>query len=260
MKSRPDKFFEQAFAWMAARTVLRFRLAYAVVLVFLGIAAVGGFALFHWWVGLLCLVLLVLAISFRTRISRAFETEQAEIWQRVHQFIEHARVEQDHGDEPQDDEVSNWSNDVTTDSSRAKLWNYADAMKAVPYVRVILRELRESYFKVWHLYRLNEETGMHEAEMKSLKANGLAALDELARLGVLCFERPSRGIALFRFLVSMGDGRTRIQREAWYVFKDSRDSIDSFVFDDELMSGDLFGYEMPVPAAWKKPNAIPHLD
>src|ERR1700722_17488181 len=125
------------------------------------------------------------------------ETEQVAIWQRVHQFVEHA-VEQKLDDEPQD-EASNWSNKVAMDSEKVKFWSYADAMKAVPYVRMILRELRESYIRAWHLHRKNH-TEFHEQRTK-----GVAALEELAKLSVLCFERPSRGIALFRFVVYMRD-------------------------------------------------------
>src|SRR3954451_4321401 len=81
----------------------------------------------------------------------------------------------------QDAEASNWSDDVRSDSQKlVKLWTYAEAVKAVPYVRVILRELRETDIRMWHLHRVTKKDhGKHHAELDDLKAKGVAALEEL---------------------------------------------------------------------------------
>lgn len=136
---------------------------------------------------------------------------------------------------------------------RMRTWTYAEAGSSIVYVRRLLVASREHYVAAWHYYRLNRrdlESEEHRDEMQHHREEGIQALMELERLGVLAYQNPLRGIALFPFLVRDDQGGT--PREAWFVYKDSRPTIDSFVFNEELcFFADLYGYERPVPEEWK---------
>lgn len=136
-----------------------------------------------------------------------------------------------------------------------KNWTLAGAVSCVPLVTRILRELREVYCANWHLFRLNKYQlvgGPYDAELADLNRNGANLLKELESLNVLAYQSPQRGIALFPFLVSyLEHNRGTTTRPAYFVYKDSRDKIGSFIFNDELcVYSDLYGWERPVPEAW----------
>lgn len=145
--------------------------------------------------------------------------------------------------------------------TQVRIWTYGEAQRSIVYVRRLLIDLRQHYILCWHFFRLSRSgpDGLGcDFEMRLHRQEGAAAVDELKRLGVVAYESPVRGIALFPFHVRGGDGRTSRRREAYYVYKDSRDGIDSFVFDDDLSSeNDLFGCEKPVPEAWKSGQVVP---
>jgi hypothetical protein len=147
---------------------------------------------------------------------------------------------------------------VNKPSQRYRNWSYAAASDAVPYVRVILGYLRRGFIRIWHLYRASgydAANPIYSEEIHFLREEGIKALDELKHLGILAYERPSRGIALFPLLVD--DCGTLHQ--AFFVFKDSRQEIDSFFFNDALsMHNDLFRCELPIPEQWKL-GAVPML-
>jgi hypothetical protein len=141
-----------------------------------------------------------------------------------------------------------------------KLWTFAAAAKAVPYVRPMFVELRINFILVWHLYKQNgyvSEGGPHEAELKMVGDRGRQLLSELNTLGVLPYYSPMRGIGLFQFLVNAHGW----QRKAYYVYKDSRDCIDTYIFHDEFIEyADLYGYERRVPDQWKTAGVTPTLE
>ena len=132
---------------------------------------------------------------------------------------------------------------------KARCWTYAKALHAVPHVRRLLATLRETFIAAWHFHRLGRgrEVDFH-------RGRGVAALGELDRLGVLAYQNPLRGIALFPFVVEGRGGR----RQAYLVYKDTRDGIDAHVLGDELCgSNDLYDSERPVPDAWKAGRGVP---
>lgn len=144
---------------------------------------------------------------------------------------------------------------------RVTIWTYAEASRTLPYVRLILRDLRECYVTIWHLYKaagynLNEPD--YREQFRLLGEGGKAALEELDHLGVIPYQSPLRGIALYPFVVQDDQGGTE---EAFFVFKDTRDGIDSYILQDDLGEyGDLYGDEKLVPASWKEPGVVPHLE
>lgn len=129
----------------------------------------------------------------------------------------------------------------------------------MPYVRVLLRCIRASYIGAWHHARLLWHEGnclKHREEMHRHHQEGQEALTELCELGVFAFDNPLRGVALYLFIAQDGSK----EREAYFVYKDSRDGIDDFILHDDLyVSKDLLGFERPVPEAWKQTGAIPKL-
>jgi hypothetical protein len=139
-------------------------------------------------------------------------------------------------------------------------WTYAAASRTLPYVSYVLQHLREGFIEIWHLYRIggnNVNNPKFRDRIRHLADDGREAIAELDRLGVIAYQSPLRGIALFPFLVHEGKGR---RRKAYYVFKDTRDSIDSFIFADDLCArNDLYVDERPIPAGWKVAGAIPTL-
>lgn len=140
-----------------------------------------------------------------------------------------------------------------------KVWNYETAAKTLPYVRVVLRILREQFIAFCHLYRrFGYDTRNPDCQkrLQMLCKKGVADLEELKRLGILVYEAPFRGIALFPFVVQ-DDGTPR---QAFFVFKDTCEGIEAFILNDEICEqNDLFGYERPIPETWKRVEAVPTL-
>jgi len=150
----------------------------------------------------------------------------------------------------------------SNDGQNCKLWAYEDANAAVPYIRPMLKQLREDYIKVWHLFRKDghRHDGPHADQLESLQEAGGVIFKEMAKMGVLLYENPRRGIALFPFLVHYEDGHGSTPREASYVYMDTRNTIDSYIFHDEFQAfQDLYAWLRPVPAEWKKSGIRPTL-
>jgi len=98
-------------------------------------------------------------------------------------------------------------------SATVSLWNYAKARKAVPYLRAVVRSLREHWLELQRarrqLQRLNARPGrpdrqalirQAEAARDIERARGELeeALDELKALDVFCLA-PAQGLALIPF-------------------------------------------------------------
>lgn len=139
--------------------------------------------------------------------------------------------------------------------SVVKNWTYDKAATTVPYVRGCLADIRVNIVLLLHLYRKHGHSRRackNDPLVVKTKEEGTRLVGELDRLGVIRFQAAYRGIALYPFTVFYEDGTGRTPREAYYVYKDSRDGIESFVFRDMLECyGDLYAWEQPVPAAWK---------
>lgn len=146
-------------------------------------------------------------------------------------------------------------------NERMPIWTYTEASGTVPYIRLMLRDLREGFVAIWHLYKaagydLNEPD--FRDRIRGLGDEARTIFRELDRLGVIPYQSPLRGIALFPFVVQENKGRSR---EAYYVYKDIRDEIDSYIFADDLCErNDLYADERPVPTDWKQPGTVPRLE
>ena len=140
---------------------------------------------------------------------------------------------------------------------RDRFWTYAEASRTVPYVRRLLATLRDTYIAAWHLYRKSLRAADAEsvhAEWLKHRDEGVAILEELDRLGVIPFQSPLRGIALFRFNVEVevNDEETA-DLIGYFVYRDTRDRIETFAFAPEIYDNDgLFGAERAIPNALKE--------
>jgi hypothetical protein len=140
-------------------------------------------------------------------------------------------------------------------------WTYAEASRAVPYVRRLLATLRETCVAC----RLSHRKAFRTAGPKGVRPEWLrhrdevaAVLEELDRLGVVAYQSPLRGIALFRFEIDVeADDGAAEGRVAFFIYKDSRDRIDSFAFAGDIYDvRGLFGAERPVPDALREGRTI----
>lgn len=71
---------------------------------------------------------------------------------------------------------------------RVTIWTYAEASRTLPYVRLVLRDLREEFIAIWHLYKTADYDLNHpdyREQFRLLGEAGKAALEELDRLGVI---------------------------------------------------------------------------
>ena len=144
-------------------------------------------------------------------------------------------------------------------TKRVPNWTCAAASRTLPYIRLVLRDLRECYIAIWHLFRMagyDLNNPDYRERFRLLGEAGQAALKKLDHLGVIPYQSPLRGIALFPFSIQDDQGGT--PQEAYFVFKDTRDSIDSYILQDDLgENGDLYGDEKPVPVQWREPGRCP---
>lgn len=144
---------------------------------------------------------------------------------------------------------------------KKKNWNYIEAVETISYIRGSLIELRESIIRLKHLFRAadyNRELLEHDQEVIRIQAIGRKTFSEFDHFGIIAYDQSYRGIALYPFVVSYDDGIGKTSRDALYIYKDTRDSIDSYIFKDELEAcNDLMGYEKPVPLAWRSRSLEP---
>lgn len=140
--------------------------------------------------------------------------------------------------------------------TKTKLWSYLEAQKTVPSIQKSLISLREHYITVWHLFRKyqkNPELFEEKKKLEKLGDDGVRILKNINKLGIIVFENPLRGIALYpiKILAKGFDD----PREAFLVYKDSREEIETFIFTDHLLSfHDLPGFEQQIPKDWKISN------
>ena len=138
-------------------------------------------------------------------------------------------------------------------------WSYQEACRAIPYVRLLLGRMRSLYVAAWHFYRLTKnDDADHEVHEHASRCRqeALDTLHELHGLEVFVYQHPATGIALFPFIVHV----CNVTLKAYFVYKDTRDSIDTFIFHVDLCQrNDLYADEKPVPSGWRHPGAIPKL-
>lgn len=140
---------------------------------------------------------------------------------------------------------------------RSPFWTYEEASRTIPYVRRLLATVRESYIACGHLARLSRrlpDAAGVVAAWRRHRDEGVAALEELDRLGVVLLKDLLRGVALFRInvLVEVGGDYTA-DLLGFLVYRDSRDGIETFAFCPDIYDMDgLLGAERPIPDALRK--------
>jgi hypothetical protein len=148
--------------------------------------------------------------------------------------------------------------------SNKKCWSYSEAQRTTLYVRYLLGSLRECFIAAWHHHRRfrHDPTDSDSHDLAAIhRREGVTLLGELDRLGILAYQNPLRGIALFPFAVAVRDAGQSARREAFWVYRDSRFECDRYILNDDLCTHcDLEGHERPIPAAWMEPGAVPTLN
>jgi hypothetical protein len=121
-----------------------------------------------------------------------------------------------------------------------RLWTHEGAVKAVPYLRAVIRSLREQWLRLQFLrreiQRLDSRSGRPDRQARVSRAVALQELDrveieldetfdELNAINVACLD-PIRGLALIPF------GKPK--QLAWYVFDVfAPRGLESWRFDDD---------------------------
>jgi hypothetical protein len=150
---------------------------------------------------------------------------------------------------------------MPTTQQRTMTWSYAAAQKVLPYVRRLLADLRGHCIAAWHFRRLaglDADNQSHGQDMLRHRHEGCEILVELDRLGIVPFDNPLRGIALFPYTEAVRVAGQVLERNAFWIYRDSRDDIDSYIlYDDLVYHHDLEGNERRVPEEWKRPAAAP---
>ncbi len=141
-------------------------------------------------------------------------------------------------------------------TGRKTPWSYSEAQRTLPYVRRLLASLREHYIACWHYVRLSgHDPSCQEYHPRWLyhRQEAEAALNDLFDLSVCVFDNPMRGIVLFRFAVEVElDQSSTAEWIAFWLYRDTRDQIASFVFAADLHDAhDLLLIERPIPETLK---------
>lgn len=132
--------------------------------------------------------------------------------------------------------------------NRIPVWTLQGAQNAVPWVRMLLRSMRETACRVAHMRRVADKTGREELELEQEKLADLCR--EVASVGFYFIDNPARGIALFPSYIQQ---KGRDPLAILFVYYDTRMAIGSFVVQRELaLTGDLLSSERPIPAAWRR--------
>lgn len=151
------------------------------------------------------------------------------------------------------------SNSANT-SKQIKTWSYSDAQKTTKYVQLCLNDLRISIIKLRHLYRahkFNRAETQKDPDFADLIKTGKQTFSEFNELNILIYNRAYRGIALFPFVVLYDDGIGQTPRNAFYIYKDTRTTIDHYIFQDELEAhDDMPANEKIIPENWKNDQPI----
>jgi hypothetical protein len=86
-------------------------------------------------------------------------------------------------------------------------------------------------------------------EIKTISEKGKEIIGNFAKEGIIVYKSPLHGIALYPFLIQRAVGESE---QAYFVYKDSRTSIDAYVVGRDLTThDDLWGYEKTLPEDWK---------
>lgn len=138
--------------------------------------------------------------------------------------------------------------------TQTKLWAYTEATSKIPEVRKNLLALKRAYIKAKH-YRQNvkkgEKTGKDVTKDTRLwftwRKTAQDRLAVLNKIGVTVYHSPFHGVALFSIKVLRKDKLL----DAYFVYYDSRETIDDFILQRVVEKKDkLHGATKPIPERW----------
>lgn len=134
--------------------------------------------------------------------------------------------------------------------TQVKLWTYTGANSILPQVKKHLLSLKRDFIKSKH-FCLKVKRGKNVQKSRLLweqwKKAAQDRLDALTKLGVTVYYAPYHGVALFEFKVLQNSK----PRKAYFVYYDSKDTIDEFIFHSVLEHKDkLQGKTHPIPERW----------
>lgn len=139
-----------------------------------------------------------------------------------------------------------------------KLWTVRSGLAAVPYLRRVVRDMREAYCRLTHarrVARLDPYDGFLQKALERAEAEVQAHQKELDDAGVLAYQHYARGILLLPSVRPSKAGRDTASRKdlVYLIWRDTRPGVDSYCVVDELhKTGDLIACERDVPASWGK--------
>jgi hypothetical protein len=125
----------------------------------------------------------------------------------------------------------------------------------VPFVRRSLSELRERYVKMMHEHREKRRAVTHsdrliaDHQMNEASRSAKQIVEDVRSRGIIIYHKPWRGICLFPMKVRQHGAA--VGHEAYFIYRDSRDMIDSWVLQDDFDNDGLFELERPIPESWK---------
>jgi hypothetical protein len=153
---------------------------------------------------------------------------------------------------------------TTKKDNTVKQWNYLEASATINYIRTHLAEMRTAVIRLKHLFfeaDFNRSELAKNPEVSSLVEFGKKTYAELDKIGITVYDKTYRGIALYPFTVFYENSKGRTTREAFYVYRDSRNTIDTYAFKDDLESSqDVSMCEKPVPMSWQIAKSEPVID
>lgn len=134
--------------------------------------------------------------------------------------------------------------------TQVKRWTYTGVNSVLPQVKKHLLSLKRDFIKSKH-FCLKVKRGKDVQKSKLLwekwKKAAQARLDALTKLGVNVYYAPYHGVALFELKV-LHKGKAK---KAYFVYYDSKDTIDEFIFHSVVEYRDrLQGKTHPIPESW----------
>ena len=138
-------------------------------------------------------------------------------------------------------------------------WTYTEAQSLVKEIKPLLTALRESYIKWKHYVRLAKKDRTYRQDSKHWKVTAQANLNALVKLGVMIYEQPYHGVVLFPFKITVKTVKMESNKkkvvdklvDAYFVYCDTKDLIENFVFSSTIMKKDkLRGGMKRIPDEW----------
>lgn len=139
-----------------------------------------------------------------------------------------------------------------------KLWTVRTALAAVPYLRRVVRDMREAYCRLAHARRVSRQdpyNGYLQKEVERAEAEVRGYQKELDDAGVLAYQHYARGILLLPSVrpSKREDAASQRKNLVYLIWRDTRPGVNSYCTVDELHgNADLIACERDVPSSWGK--------